>query len=550
MNVVGRVGSFISQGVYSVATPFHPFGGAVDIIVVQQQDGSFRSTPWYVRFGKFQGVLKGAEKFVRINVNGTEANFHMYLDNSGEAYFVREVISGKDSENGVDNGTRVTVENGSIDTENYSSSNSEREGTIGITRYDSCFSDPGVVQTHNGAHFDRSESDADRRFYEFSDEPSPQDDSDQESVANGGETVHDGDKLCESPGPKSEVVLFSVDGHVLTAPILASDGDAENFQSSTPQFHLGPGEEADFVEDSDGTWATNYINEIKSSSKNISQDNSYKSEEVSNVHCVEVVEEDATNDVQVQTSEVVSPVQDSEASPEGITRKDIFKSCLELAELGAHCERSHSRDLGSTLEAPKEVDDIDGESSRDISKSQPDDGDAFSPCSSNSPVSIVSSEVPVDVETVVSQEKVASEMVSEDTSVPFSSNEVQSEDTSVPFSGNEVQSEDTSVPFIGNEVHSEDTSAPFSGNEVQLEDTSEPLTGNEVKSEDEKSVTTAPLDELVSGDQETPETHDESQTALSIHSSDAIAMQSKASKSNFLSMLSCSSIFTFFVLSL
>ena len=91
MNVVGKVGSLITQGVYSVATPFHPFGGAVDVIVVQQQDGTFRCTPWYVRFGKFQGVLKGAEKIVRINVNGIEANFHMYLDNSGEAYFVKEV---------------------------------------------------------------------------------------------------------------------------------------------------------------------------------------------------------------------------------------------------------------------------------------------------------------------------------------------------------------------------------------------------------------------------------------------------------------------------
>ena len=98
MNVVGKVGSLITQGVYSVATPFHPFGGAVDVIVVQQQDGTFRSTPWYVRFGKFQGVLKGAEKFVRINVNGVEANFHMYLDNSGEAYFLKEV----DDDKGVD----------------------------------------------------------------------------------------------------------------------------------------------------------------------------------------------------------------------------------------------------------------------------------------------------------------------------------------------------------------------------------------------------------------------------------------------------------------
>jgi phosphatidate phosphatase PAH1 len=41
---------------------------AVDIVLVQQQDGSFKSSTWYVRFGKFQGVLKSKEKIVQINV--------------------------------------------------------------------------------------------------------------------------------------------------------------------------------------------------------------------------------------------------------------------------------------------------------------------------------------------------------------------------------------------------------------------------------------------------------------------------------------------------
>jgi len=88
---VGRLGSYISQGVYTVSGPFHPFGGAVDIVVVQQQDGSFKSSPWYVRFGKLQGVLKSKEKIVQINVNDVEAYFQMYLDNKGEAFFLREV---------------------------------------------------------------------------------------------------------------------------------------------------------------------------------------------------------------------------------------------------------------------------------------------------------------------------------------------------------------------------------------------------------------------------------------------------------------------------
>lgn len=91
MNAVGRLGSYISRSVHTVSGPFHPFGGAVDIVVVEQKDGSFKSSPWYVRFGKFQGVLKAREKVVSINVNGVEAGFHMYLDNKGEAYFLREV---------------------------------------------------------------------------------------------------------------------------------------------------------------------------------------------------------------------------------------------------------------------------------------------------------------------------------------------------------------------------------------------------------------------------------------------------------------------------
>ncbi|KAL6216570.1 hypothetical protein ACLB2K_009793 [Fragaria x ananassa] len=91
MYAVGRLGSYISRGVYNVSGPFHPFGGAVDIIVVQQEDGSSKSSAWNVRFGKFQGVLKSKEKVVNICVNGEEASFHMYLDNKGEAYFLREV---------------------------------------------------------------------------------------------------------------------------------------------------------------------------------------------------------------------------------------------------------------------------------------------------------------------------------------------------------------------------------------------------------------------------------------------------------------------------
>ena len=37
--------------------------GAIDVIVVEQEDGSFLSSPFHVRFGKL-GVLKAKEKIV------------------------------------------------------------------------------------------------------------------------------------------------------------------------------------------------------------------------------------------------------------------------------------------------------------------------------------------------------------------------------------------------------------------------------------------------------------------------------------------------------
>ena len=40
--------------------------GAIDVIVVEQEDGSFLSSPLHVRFGKL-GVLKAKEKIVSIS---------------------------------------------------------------------------------------------------------------------------------------------------------------------------------------------------------------------------------------------------------------------------------------------------------------------------------------------------------------------------------------------------------------------------------------------------------------------------------------------------
>merc|ERR1712142_481235 len=63
--------------------------GAIDVVVVEQEDGSYRSTPFHVRFGKM-GVLKAREKIVDIEINGEPVDIQMKLDDTGVAYFIEE----------------------------------------------------------------------------------------------------------------------------------------------------------------------------------------------------------------------------------------------------------------------------------------------------------------------------------------------------------------------------------------------------------------------------------------------------------------------------
>ena len=63
--------------------------GAIDIIVVPQKDGSLKSSPFQIRFGKFQ-VMKAHEKIVTIVVNDEPVDVTMRLGYSGEAYFIDE----------------------------------------------------------------------------------------------------------------------------------------------------------------------------------------------------------------------------------------------------------------------------------------------------------------------------------------------------------------------------------------------------------------------------------------------------------------------------
>jgi len=83
-NIVKNVKDFYSELNGATLT------GAIDVIVVEQEDGSFKCSPFHVRFGKL-GVLKANEKVVDIEINDQEVTLKMKLDETGAAFFVEDV---------------------------------------------------------------------------------------------------------------------------------------------------------------------------------------------------------------------------------------------------------------------------------------------------------------------------------------------------------------------------------------------------------------------------------------------------------------------------
>ncbi|KAH0638756.1 hypothetical protein KY285_035342 [Solanum tuberosum] len=387
MNVVGKVSSFITQGVYSVATPFHPFGGAVDIIVVKQHDGTFRSTPWYVRFGKFQGVLKGAEKVVRIEVNGKEADFHMYLDNSGEAYFIKEATGDNENE---ENGCLKKPDSlkSEGDTSNLGDGNhneSRKDDVLSKNEEDEYNAADLPLRdervTLGMDRLNRVDSDADRRFYEFQDDQSSLDDS--VDLSEYGSSRYDNldmEHVLESQDSSSEVVLVSVDGHILTAPISSSERNTEDVELDTPQFHLGPGQGTDFCDDSsefnsgDSTWADDYFSSLNSSKIASGDTCDVKNESTTVEHQLEVSEVDGKrldrtleNDLKNREADL-SMKSTVESTSCSIKRDDVFKSCLELSALAMQAEDEvNQSDTVSQSEIQGVVEDVKETSHRSLS---------------------------------------------------------------------------------------------------------------------------------------------------------------------------------------
>ena len=63
--------------------------GAIDVVVIEQKDGSLTCSPFHVRFGKFS-LLRPYEKKVEFRVNDAKQNYSMKLGEGGEAFFVFE----------------------------------------------------------------------------------------------------------------------------------------------------------------------------------------------------------------------------------------------------------------------------------------------------------------------------------------------------------------------------------------------------------------------------------------------------------------------------
>ncbi|KAI9699503.1 MAG: hypothetical protein M1820_007134 [Bogoriella megaspora] len=61
--------------------------GAIDVIVVEQEDGTLACSPFHVRFGKLS-LLRPSEKKVEFKVNDVKQEYAMKLGDGGEAFFV------------------------------------------------------------------------------------------------------------------------------------------------------------------------------------------------------------------------------------------------------------------------------------------------------------------------------------------------------------------------------------------------------------------------------------------------------------------------------
>ncbi|KAF2677782.1 LNS2-domain-containing protein [Lentithecium fluviatile CBS 122367] len=87
MNYVRAVTGTVSKGWNSINPA--TLSGAIDVIVVELEDGTLACSPFHVRFGKYQ-ILRPSDKKVQFTVNDVKQDYAMKLGEGGEAFFVFE----------------------------------------------------------------------------------------------------------------------------------------------------------------------------------------------------------------------------------------------------------------------------------------------------------------------------------------------------------------------------------------------------------------------------------------------------------------------------
>jgi phosphatidate phosphatase LPIN len=90
MNYVRSLTGSVSKGWNSINPA--TLSGAIDVIVVELEDGTLACSPFHVRFGKYQ-ILRPSDKKVQFTVNGQKQDYAMKLGEGGEAFFVFETSS-------------------------------------------------------------------------------------------------------------------------------------------------------------------------------------------------------------------------------------------------------------------------------------------------------------------------------------------------------------------------------------------------------------------------------------------------------------------------
>jgi phosphatidate phosphatase PAH1 len=91
MGIVDRLFTSVS-GFYKDINPSN-LSGAADIIVIEDEHGGMRCSPFYVRFGKMH-MFRLTSRTVNIVVNKTMSNICMKIGSQGELYFERDDLDG------------------------------------------------------------------------------------------------------------------------------------------------------------------------------------------------------------------------------------------------------------------------------------------------------------------------------------------------------------------------------------------------------------------------------------------------------------------------